>query len=321
MKKFLILLVMVVSAALAFADVGEEPSKETAQQAQAEVQQAQAEVQAAQGQVQEAQELQVKAQETQAEAQVPQVQAQETQAEAQPVQTEVQTAQGQTQEAQPVKAETPAAQPEAAKTIEAYSGQEITINLVSNPSTGYQWKLADPVDETMLKLASSAYVAPATDLIGAPGKEVWKFQTLRAGEALIAFKYVRPWEAQDESAPKGIFKVIIKEAPEVKQETTMMPAAPNTITGKVTSIAYADLFTKPNPDMTVATEDGKEVKFIITPSVVVMDVDGTVLSLRQVDAGDDVSVNYRSTEDVNEVVGIKFLTKQVVEEETPSPEK
>jgi len=202
-------------------------------------------------------------------------------------------------------------QAEPVMTSEVYAGQDVVINLLSNRTTGYQWQLADPLDETILKLAGSEYIAPNTDRVGAPGKEVWTFKTLRAGETTISFRYVRPWEKAAEATPKGVFKVVVKEKPATQKEAVVTPIAPHIIKGKVDELNFADLLTKPNPDITILTEEGKKVKFVVKPSAVVYDADGTPLSLRQVSVGDNVSVNYRCTKEANEAAGIKLIDKNV----------
>jgi predicted secreted protein len=45
--------------------------------------------------------------------------------------------------------------------IEAATGQEFTISLASNPSTGYRWQMAKPLDETIVKSVRNNYQAPA----------------------------------------------------------------------------------------------------------------------------------------------------------------
>ncbi|MDY6892887.1 MAG: protease inhibitor I42 family protein, partial [Chloroflexota bacterium] len=56
------------------------------------------------------------------------------------------------------------------------------------------WRLAEDVDENVLRLANSEYSAPETTLVGAGGQEVWTFEAVGAGETTISLEYVRPWE-------------------------------------------------------------------------------------------------------------------------------
>lgn len=83
---------------------------------------------------------------------------------------------------------------EDAKPIAAVTGQEFKVTLASNPTTGYSWALAKPLDGKLLALVTNIYERPETRLVGAGGNEVWTFKAVAAGKADIAFKYIRPWE-------------------------------------------------------------------------------------------------------------------------------
>ena len=97
------------------------------------------------------------------------------------------------------------------KVIKAQVGHNITIILKSNPTTGYQWQVAKPLDESTLKLISSEYLADKTTLVGAGGKQVWRFKTLKPGQTSISFKYVRPWEKNTPPQNKESYLVVIEQ--------------------------------------------------------------------------------------------------------------
>lgn len=86
----------------------------------------------------------------------------------------------------------PTGGPEAA--LEVTAGQTFTITLAANPSTGYQWGLAEPLDEATVRLVGSEYLPPASSRPGAGGTEVWTFSGVRRGTARIVLGYARPWE-------------------------------------------------------------------------------------------------------------------------------
>ncbi len=82
-------------------------------------------------------------------------------------------------------------------TLETTSGQTINITLDSNVTTGYKWNLVTAPNEQVLKLVSSEYVAPAASnppLVGAGGKEIWKFQTTGRGTTSLKLAYFRPFD-------------------------------------------------------------------------------------------------------------------------------
>jgi len=99
---------------------------------------------------------------------------------------------------------------DAKNVIEAEAGKDFVITLESNRTTGYEWQLAEPIDNHILEFISSEYIKESTDRIGAGGKEVWTFRGLIAGKTLISFKYVRPWEKDAAAAKKTAFSVTIR---------------------------------------------------------------------------------------------------------------
>jgi inhibitor of cysteine peptidase len=96
------------------------------------------------------------------------------------------------------------------ETIQCKVGGTFSIVLDANPSTGYQWRLAQSADGGSLKLVNSKYIAPITELMGAGGKEIWSFKALSVGQRTIVFEYVRPWEKDKEPERSIAFTVNIQ---------------------------------------------------------------------------------------------------------------
>lgn len=94
-------------------------------------------------------------------------------------------------------------------TIKATVGKEVVITLEANATTGYQWQLAKPLDESLLKLVSSEYLPDKTELVGVGGKQVWVFQGIKEGKTVVYFKYIRPWEKNIPPEKKASFVAII----------------------------------------------------------------------------------------------------------------
>jgi inhibitor of cysteine peptidase len=90
-------------------------------------------------------------------------------------------------------------------------GREFTITLESNPSTGYQWQLAKPLDGEIVKRVGSEYQAPETKLLGAPGKEVWTFKGVGPGSTAIELNYLRPWEKNMPPVASRTFRVVVRK--------------------------------------------------------------------------------------------------------------
>jgi len=96
-----------------------------------------------------------------------------------------------------------------AKSIEVTIGQEFAIELDANATTGYQWQLAKTLDNTIIKQLGTEYRLAETGLIGAGGKEVWKFKALGLGKTIIAMKYIRPWEKEVLPVGNVQFRIIV----------------------------------------------------------------------------------------------------------------
>ena len=81
--------------------------------------------------------------------------------------------------------------------LETTSGQTINITLDSNITTGYKWNLVTEPDAKVLRLLSSQYVEPGASnppVVGAGGKEIWKFQTTGRGTTSLKLAYFRPFD-------------------------------------------------------------------------------------------------------------------------------
>lgn len=82
------------------------------------------------------------------------------------------------------------------KEIEITYPGELIVTLCSNPTTGFQWSEdANIGDETVLQQYEHNFIPPeGTGVVGAAGKDVWTFKSLKAGTTIISFDYSRPWE-------------------------------------------------------------------------------------------------------------------------------
>ena len=96
-----------------------------------------------------------------------------------------------------------------AKVIESQVGNNFTIKLEANATTGYEWQFTKPLEEDILQLISSEYLPDKTELLGAGGKQVWIFKALKSGKTTIYFKYVRPWEKNTPPANEEFFIIVI----------------------------------------------------------------------------------------------------------------
>lgn len=86
------------------------------------------------------------------------------------------------------------------------AGDEVTIILQANPSTGYQWEI-DPAAngaEVVDQVGEAPFEA-ATDKPGSGGKQTFTFKASAEGSALLRLKYWRSFEP--DTAPLRTFEV------------------------------------------------------------------------------------------------------------------
>lgn len=100
--------------------------------------------------------------------------------------------------------------PGTVSTMKVKAGQDFTISLQSNQTTGYQWQLAEPLDQKVVKKVNSEYKPDQSDAMGAGGVEVWTFKAVGKGDTEIKMKYVRPQEAGAKPSEERVFKVTVE---------------------------------------------------------------------------------------------------------------
>ena len=105
------------------------------------------------------------------------------------------------------------------KPITVKVGQKFKLTLKCNPTTGYQWVLAKPLAEKLLKLQGSEYQRLDPKLIGSGGNQVWTFQALAEGKTEIGLNYLRSWEKDVKPVEVTNYVVVIKapKAPSKKK--------------------------------------------------------------------------------------------------------
>jgi inhibitor of cysteine peptidase len=89
-------------------------------------------------------------------------------------------------------------------------GEEFTIELKSNPSTGYSWEMSGTPDKNVAVFVQKEYAHSDSGLVGAPGAEHWSFRAVGSGRTTIYFRYVRPWEKSEKPANSASYEVVVK---------------------------------------------------------------------------------------------------------------
>lgn len=76
---------------------------------------------------------------------------------------------------------------ETAIPVTVRSGDQFTVTLPSNPSTGYSWQMVKEPDGKVLKKVGSKYNEPHKQnppIVGAGGTETWSFKSAGKGNTL-----------------------------------------------------------------------------------------------------------------------------------------
>ena len=97
-----------------------------------------------------------------------------------------------------------------AKTYKAKVGEELKIELTTNPSTGFTWIMASKIKPKIISLEKKEYKKDdrTMGMVGAGGIETWTFKTLKAGKLFLYMKYQR---VSDEKAKNEKYFEIIVE--------------------------------------------------------------------------------------------------------------
>ena len=107
-----------------------------------------------------------------------------------------------------------ATQSHAVKSVELTPPGSLIVSLGSNPTTGFQWGEAVISDPSVIEQESHNFVPPqtgnVTPAVGAPGKDVWVFNSLKAGTATISLSYSRPWEGGEKDVWTLTLNVTVK---------------------------------------------------------------------------------------------------------------
>lgn len=94
--------------------------------------------------------------------------------------------------------------------VEIKNGQEFTITLTSNPSTGYSWSVDDTYDKNIISKISNEFIASNTKMSGAPGRELWIFKGTSTGNTKLNFTYTRQGDDKTNQLNFKSFNIIVK---------------------------------------------------------------------------------------------------------------
>lgn len=84
-------------------------------------------------------------------------------------------------------------------------GSSFSIELASNPTTGYRWHWANRNSVSIVDTAGYSYTRSRPGMMGSGGKETWKFTGKKTGIDSIKFEYSRSWEKNPPIKSKAFF--------------------------------------------------------------------------------------------------------------------
>ncbi len=97
------------------------------------------------------------------------------------------------------------------RTYSLARGQALTVQLPSNPSTGYSWQVVGPKPAPLQLADSSYHAAPAArGMVGTGGIQHWKFTARQPGKAVLQLAYHRPWEKLAPADKRYTLTVVVK---------------------------------------------------------------------------------------------------------------
>ncbi len=97
------------------------------------------------------------------------------------------------------------------KLISVEMGQQASLRLPENPSTGYTWSIETPVG---LQVQNSRFLPPPAQMVGTPGQHVWTLKPLEPGDLPVRAKLWREWEG-DQSVQRR-FEVTLRALRETR---------------------------------------------------------------------------------------------------------
>lgn len=98
---------------------------------------------------------------------------------------------------------------DAANGITVRAGEDFFIALQSNATTGYSWTQTLPSD-LIVAYEGNVTQPPESNLLGAPGQQIFIYHANRTGTATIVLSYSRPFEPDAPPAKTLTYTVTVQ---------------------------------------------------------------------------------------------------------------
>ncbi len=90
-------------------------------------------------------------------------------------------------------------------------GESCDLVLAGNPTTGYQWEIAE-LDDSIVKPVGEMAFKPASTALGAGGQSTWHFQAVTTGQTPLKMIYRRSFEKGIPPAQTFEVQLVVKPA-------------------------------------------------------------------------------------------------------------
>jgi len=110
----------------------------------------------------------------------------------------------------PQQQEVKASMDDNGREMQLKKGQTLVVTLEGNPTTGYSWEVAEPLDEQVLRLTGEPEFKAESEALGAGGVQILRFEAVNAGTMTLKLVYHRPWEEGVEPLETYSLQVVVR---------------------------------------------------------------------------------------------------------------
>jgi inhibitor of cysteine peptidase len=153
-------------------------------------------------------------------------------------------------------------------TVTLAPGDDLTVSLSGNPTTGYLWEVSGQLDAAVLKSLGEPGFQKESGLIGAGGVQTNQFEAVNPGRTTLTMVYHQPWEK--DKAPENTFSVTVVVQPAQSPREIALTAKDDGATADLTvgELLHVSLAGNPTtgytweanpaPDAAVLAQQGEE---------------------------------------------------------------
>ncbi|MBR2298985.1 MAG: protease inhibitor I42 family protein [Alphaproteobacteria bacterium] len=100
---------------------------------------------------------------------------------------------------------------DSGKTLYLDVGEQFSIKLPENPSTGYAWRIITvPQSQMVISQVADQFGHSRSNVVGAGGERIFQYQATNAGMVEIYGFHSRPWESDSEAEPSFKYQIVVR---------------------------------------------------------------------------------------------------------------